>query len=220
MTLVKYGIAGVLVTSAALLACGSSSDDGGAGASSGGKSSGTAGAHAGSAGNKSSGGSTSASGGSTSSGQAGGTPVGSGGACGLTADPMSQVCPAGQTCIETKCKNEADAATSTSGACGSAIQCEDACNCDETCIGACAQSTECGTLRQDFATCVQSSCLTELLSCLGTGTGGTGASTKTCADLSTCCATLTDADEKANCTRVVSLQTELVCGLAYPNFCG
>ena len=217
MTLLKYGIASVFVASAALLACGSSTDGGGAA----GASNSNSGASSSSAG-KGSGGSPAAnggSGGSTSNGLAGG-PTGSGGQCdSVTMDPSDGMCPAGVTCVETKCQSQFDATTSPTGPCGSYVQCRDACNCDQTCVGQCPQTSECEAALQASATCVQTNCLNAILSCIGAGTGGTGGSAKTCADLSACCATLTDAEQKTQCTQAAAFNVDALCSLAYSGFC-
>ncbi len=73
---------------------------------------------------------------------------------------------------------------------------------------------------QSYANCIASGCLSEAFSCLGSGSGGAGGSAKTCADLSTCCDTLTDADDKMSCAGVAALKIDLACGLAYASFCG
>jgi hypothetical protein len=234
MNLVKHGLASAFVVSGALLACGSGSDDGnggGAGSSSAGARAGSAGSSSSNAGRpNSSAGSTSSNGGSTSSnggsssGQAGGAPVGSGGCVSDIMDPGEQMCPAAFDCVQTKCKTELDTATSTTGPCASYIQCTNACDCDDNdCISQCTQSSECQASFQAYASCAQSSCITELFSCLGaggSGAGGSASTAKTCADLNTCCATLTDMAQKTSCTMVADLNTDLLCGLAYSNFCG
>jgi hypothetical protein len=233
MNLVKHGMACVFVASAALLACGSSSSDGN-GSGAGTSSAGARPDSLGSAGNSGRGGSTSMSGGGstsisgrggTSNGQGGSTPVGSGGGCGpAMMDPNAQMCPAALDCIQTKCKSQLDAATSTTGACASYVQCANACGCDDdACVSQCTQSATCQASLQAYLTCAQSSCITEVFSCLGTGAGGSGGagagSGKTCADLSTCCAALTDATEKMGCTTLVTLNSDAFCDLAYANFC-
>ena len=216
MTLLKYGIASVFVASAALLACGSSTDGGGAA----GASNSNSGASSSSAG-KGSGGSPAANGGSggSTSSQAGG-PTGSGGQCdSVTMDPSDGMCPAGVTCVETKCQSQFDASTSPTGPCGSYVQCRDACKCDQTCVGQCPQTSECEAALRASATCVQTNCLNAILSCVGAGTGGTGGSAKTCADLSACCATLTDAEKKIECTQAAAFNVDALCSLAYSGFC-
>jgi hypothetical protein len=138
-------------------------------------------------------------------------------------DPSDGMCPAGVTCIQTKCQSQIDAATSPTGDCGSYIECADACKCDQTCVGKCTQTSACQAAVQASATCVQSSCFNAILSCLGAGSGGTGGtagSAKTCADLSACCATLTDADDKMACTQAVGFNLDALCSVAYSNLCG
>jgi hypothetical protein len=227
MNLVKHGLASALAVSATLLACGSSSGGDGNGSIAGASPS-SAGARASSAGNSSSAGSPGSSGGSTSNGQAGSTPVSSGGCGPALMDQGEQTCPAAFDCIQTKCKAELDTATSTTGACASYLQCTNACGCeDDACISQCTQSTECQASFRAYATCAQSSCITELFSCLGTGSGGSGSGSggsagsagKTCAELSTCCAALTDAAQKTSCTTLVDLKMDSFCDLAYGNFC-
>ncbi|HKO47344.1 MAG TPA: hypothetical protein VJV79_06455 [Polyangiaceae bacterium] len=222
MTLVKYGITSVFVASATLLACGGSDSGGptaGGSNSSAGASSSSAGATASSAG-KGSGGAPTSGGGSTSNGT-GGKPAGSGGGCTLGMMDAEAQCPAAVTCLQTKCKSQFDTASSTTGPCGTYSQCLDACNCDQTCVSQCAQSAECKTASDAVATCAQASCITEFFSCIGGGAGGAGSgSAKTCADLTACCATLTDATEKTACTQIAGVGTEILCGLSYSNFCG
>jgi len=220
MNLFKYGTAGVFAASAMLLACGGSSSDNNGGGAGAGASSSSAGANTSSGGNKGGGGGSATSdGGSSSSGRAGGQATGSGGTCdGATTDPTT--CPAVVTCLQTKCKAQSDAFTSTTGACASYLQCSSDCKCDQTCASNCAPTTDCQALLQTYETCVASACLAEAFSCLGAGTGGaSGAGTKTCADLSTCCGKLTDATEKSDCTTLVTSKQDFLCGLAASSFC-
>ena len=50
---------------------------------------------------------------------------------------------------------------------------------------------------------------------------GLGGSTGTaCADLSTCCSTLTDANAKMSCALVVTLGIDQACAATYDNLCG
>jgi hypothetical protein len=135
-------------------------------------------------------------------------------------DPSDGMCPAAVTCVETKCKSQLDASTSPTGVCGSYIQCADACKCDQACVGQCPQTSDCKAALQAYTTCVQSSCLNEIFTCIGVGTGGSGGSAKTCADLSACCATLTDPNEKMECTQAAGIKVDALCGFAYSSFCG
>jgi len=74
--------------------------------------------------------------------------------------------------------------------------------------------------------CVLSQCFNDALSC-GTGSGGTGAGgtfsldagSQTCADLATCCGTISDAQQKSSCQMLVDQKVDLFCGLAYSSFC-
>ena len=216
MTLLKYGIASVFVASAALLACGSSTDGGGAA----GASNSNSGASSNSAGATSSAGKGNGGSPATNGGSGGSTSTGSGGQCdSVTMDPSDGMCPAGVTCLQTKCQSQFDAATSPTGPCGSYVQCADACKCDQTCVGQCPQTSECKAALQASATCLQTNCLNAILSCVGAGTGGTGGSAKTCADLSACCATLTDAEKKIECTQAAAFNVDALCSLAYSGFC-
>jgi hypothetical protein len=154
-------------------------------------------------------------------------------------DPGAQMCPAAVTCIETKCKSDLDTCSASTGPCSAYITCANACKCDQTCIDKCTQSATCTACIQTYATCAETSCLDEVLSCVGNGTGGTSsgtggtfgfggnagtfpsfdAGTETCADLNTCCAKLTDAQEKSACLMIVAGKSDAICSLAYSGIC-
>jgi hypothetical protein len=68
--------------------------------------------------------------------------------------------------------------------------------------------------------CIVSSCFAQALACGEMGAAGASAGGgKTCADLSACCATLTDAQQQQACTGLASLDMDSFCGIAYPDFC-
>jgi hypothetical protein len=205
MNLIKYGIASVVVACAAVAACGGSSSSNGsssgAGTSTGGTSSSTGGT-------STSGGGTTSHGGTASG--IGGAFFGTGGCTGSgTLPPASSTsCPAGVSCAESHCKTQ---------------------------IMAC----DTGGLE----TCLLQSCFNELLACGMMGTGGTGsggtfgtggtfsfggnagtfpafdAGSATCADLATCCASLSDAQEKSACNMIVAGKSDPVCSLTLSGLC-
>jgi hypothetical protein len=141
---------------------------------------------------------------------------------------MGASCPALTNCLESKCKTQLDACSSTTGVCADYSKCATPCNCDQTCISKCTQSTACMDCASTAANCVFSNCFNEALSC-GSGSGGSGngaggtfsldAGTQTCADLATCCATISDAQQKSSCQSLVDQKIDLFCGLAYSSFC-
>jgi hypothetical protein len=116
---------------------------------------------------------------------------------------------------------------SFSGACGTWIGCYAKCSCDKTCQAMCgAPPAECLTcISAQVSPCVTSSgCVSP--TCTGTGTGGSGGGGSggasgtggsgaggagggggggggTCADLTKCCNSLADANQKATCNMAV-----------------
>ena len=237
MNLVKWGIASVVVACTAAVACGGSSSSSGNGSGAG-TSNSSAGSsnHGGSS--STTGGSSSTTGGSSASSGGSSSHAGStstGGTGGVSCNPMMQgmggmgaTCPAFTNCIESKCKTQLDTCQSASGVCADYANCVNPCNCDQACIDKCpAPSTACMGCLTTAENCILSQCLNDALSC-GAGSGGDGAGgtfnlgdagTHTCADLTTCCATISDAQQKTQCQMVADQKIDLFCGLAYDSLC-
>mgnify|MGYP005813752417 CR=1 FL=1 len=99
-------------------------------------------------------------------------------------------------------------------ACTSKCDCEDA-----ACTSACELSSECQTCMGGFASC-SLSCLSDL-ECAGLG----GISGKTCTDLLACCNSLSDAEEKDQCTMdhdalaATGAYGDIACGVLVPEYC-
>ncbi len=209
MSFVKYSIASVVAACATVVACGgSSSVDGSSGAGTGSTSAGTTGDSSSSAGSSSNAGST-AQGGSSSGGtvsNVGGAPTGAGGTltnAGAAGAPLNAAGAGGVSCTALL--------AAVSAACPATATCAEMSCMSE--IAACDQTS--------VEACIANHCFAQALACLNAGTGGAGGgagTTKTCADLDTCCATLTGTAMQA-CTLAVAQKNDADCGLVYGQLC-
>ncbi len=98
-----------------------------------------------------------------------------------------------------------------SGPCGEVATCQNACACDDTaCQKACApkQTLECVTCLGPVGQCVQAECGFPM--CMappndggvaGAFDSGVATGTKTCVDLTACCASLADASKRETCNK-------------------
>lgn len=107
---------------------------------------------------------------------------------------------------------------SFSGACGDYIGCINACACsDVSCYQKCPQpSAACTSCSEKLSTCSQKCTVPDCMKPdidSGTGNG------KTCADLSTCCEGIEDADMKSACEQAAAGGNETVCSSLYGSLC-
>jgi len=182
-------------------------------------------------------------GGDADAGISAGRDSGAGGAKdgGASCDPMDQMegteeCTPAQLkvysdCVDTACSDEYTKCYGPgykqgkfSGVCGTYLNCTQDCDCnDSACQAACNPSSECETCLQSFASCA-SSCISKLQCAFGDS--GVALGDKTCADLLTCCNSLTDADQKTDCkdTHAQIVMSgggvaDLVCSGLYTTYC-
>lgn len=147
------------------------------------------------------------------------------------------------SCVQTACEGKYQQCYGAdykggkfSGPCSAFATCASKCKCDDTtCQQACPQSAECRTCTGEFSSC-STSCIGKL-SCASADSGlsslldgGTisfnDASftlNKTCADLKTCCDSLSDATKKSTCdtlhTQYSGASNNLGCSAIIGTFC-
>ncbi len=115
--------------------------------------------------------------------------------------------------------------------CADYLTCSSKCACDKTCQSKCVASADCNTcMMNDVAMCVLASCMTETMSCSGSGTGGTGstggasgtggAAVAGCATLKTCCDSMAAGADKTACdtnytsSLAAGALSDMACGFA------
>lgn len=132
---------------------------------------------------------------------------------------------------------------SFSGPCGSYMQCQSACACTDTaCRNACTIPATCTSCLTTIGTCTVSAACT-VPACLGGGFDGGipgldggipgldggfpfdgnfpfDAGNYTCADLTTCCNAIADAQQKQACQLIVSLNNTQACSAAVGTYKG
>lgn len=223
-----------------LLLAGCGDDGDGGGSNSGGGGGGGGGGDNGGGGNGGGGGGDNGGGGNGGGGNGGGG-AGSGGMRDVTGQCQSEQdlgnctqaeLDAYSQCAITKCSADYERCMGPNyqkgeygGACKDYFECTTACDCDDTaCLQGCQQSSECQSCFLDLGQCVASNC--ELPACAGGSDGvdvgdGVDLGSATCADLEACCASIADANQKAQCEQTynaVRAGGDLACSASYSVF--